>query len=107
MDSISHVEPRTSSIHSCFFFFCTCPLQAITLLQGLIPNKDDKDGGGCSADHLEKLYVFVLMWSIGALLELEDRAKLQEFIAGHEDFTLNLPPLTPGRLYSRQRTSAS
>ena len=46
-------------------------------------------------EHLEKLYVFVLMWSVGALLELEDRAKLQEFVSNNEEFTLNLPKLTP------------
>ena len=45
---------------------------------------------------LEKLYVFVVMWSIGALLELEDRDKLQEFMTNNEEFTLNLPALTPG-----------
>jgi len=47
-------------------------------MDGLIP-QDKKDALN---DHLGKIYVFVLMWSIGALLELEDRRKLQEFLTG-------------------------
>ena len=35
------------------------------------------------ADYLNKIFVFTIMWSIGALLELDDRRKLQEFITGN------------------------
>ena len=36
------------------------------------------------------------MWSIGALLELDDRAKMEEFTRGN--FELDLPPIDEGSL---------
>ncbi len=68
-------------------------LQACDLLQGLIPSKEDK--GMLSAVHLEKLFIFALMWSIGALMELDDRAKMEEFFSTHES-KLQLPPVQEG-----------
>lgn len=69
--------------------------QAITLLEGLIPRKDDKEGGGASPEHLENLYVFAVMWSVGALLELEDRSKLEEFMRTSDEVDVKLPEI-PG-----------
>ena len=46
-------------------------LQACDLLDGLIPSKEDR--GVLEADHLGKIFIFALMWSIGSLLELDDR----------------------------------
>lgn len=66
--------------------------QAITILEGLIPRKED--GSNVSASHLERLYIFSLMWSVGALLELDDRAKMEEFSRGN--FELDLPPIAEG-----------
>lgn len=43
------------------------------------------------ASHLSKLFVFALMWGVGALLELEDRAKMQEFLFNQRG--LDLPEL--------------
>ena len=58
------------------------------LLEGLIPSNQDVT---ISAQHLEKLYIFALMWSVGALLELEDRAKMEAFLVEQEN--LSLPPI--------------
>lgn len=58
--------------------------QSLDLLEGLI-NKDKPP----NAPHLGRLYVFALMWSLGALLELYDRKKLEEFLV--EQKVLNLP----------------
>ena len=53
---------------------CMYVRQAIDLLDGLIPSSDDvKDLGQA---HLQKLIVFAIMWSLGALLELDDRKKV-------------------------------
>ena len=65
-------------------------LQATDLLEGLIPKRDDK--GTLPASHLEKLFLFAIMWSLGALLELEDRAKMEHFIV-NECEGLSLPPV--------------
>lgn len=56
--------------------------QSVNLLEGLIPTKET--GGLAGEKHLERLFVFSLMWSLGALLELEDRDKLETFIRHHE-----------------------
>ncbi|XP_056016925.1 dynein axonemal heavy chain 5-like isoform X3 [Ostrea edulis] len=66
--------------------------QACKLLEGLIPSKDDKDTGSVSQSHYEHLYIFTLMWTIGAFLEWDDRIKVEEFLRHSDDITLNLPP---------------
>lgn len=67
--------------------------KACNLLEGLIPKKDDK--GTLPAFHLENLFIFSLMWSLGALLELDDRAKMEEFLTNHQS-ALTLPPVKEG-----------
>lgn len=63
------------------------------MLNGLLPSKEAKDQ--LNAQHIERLYVFALMWSIGAFLELDDRARLQEYIFNNSDanFQLNTPTI--------------
>ena len=53
---------------------CNIIRQAIDLLDGLIPAEDSPK----QADrvHIGKLFVFAIMWSVGALLELDDRKKV-------------------------------
>ncbi|KAH0618009.1 hypothetical protein JD844_016916 [Phrynosoma platyrhinos] len=76
-------------------------MQSINMLQGLIPCKlndcksqcvaTQEQGGEITAEFLERLYIFSLMWSIGALLELEDRRKMEHWLRGHETIRLDLP----------------
>ena len=63
-------------------------------MSGLLPPKEIKET--FSANHLEKFYVFALMWSFGAYLELDDRKKFEEFLRASEEFKLDLPTLTSG-----------
>lgn len=67
--------------------------QSVNLLESLIPTK--QAGGLSSSHHLERLFVFCLMWSLGALLELEDRDKLESFIREHES-GLDVPETQSG-----------
>lgn len=60
-------------------------------MAGLIPKREEKDQSSLTREHYERLYVFTLMWSIGAYLELDDRAKMEEYIRTSEDFKLDLP----------------
>uniref|UniRef100_A0A8C2VG97 Dynein axonemal heavy chain 8 n=1 Tax=Chinchilla lanigera TaxID=34839 RepID=A0A8C2VG97_CHILA len=73
---------------------CNYITQSLNLLEGLIPSKEE-GGGVSSTGHLQKLFVFGLMWSIGALLELESREKLEVFLRRHES-KLDLPGIPPG-----------
>ena len=58
-------------------------LQAMDLLSGLIPCEEHESGQTSvqlTPEHLERLYIFAVMWSVGALLELDDRAKMEQFM---------------------------
>ncbi|XP_068199657.1 dynein axonemal heavy chain 5 isoform X2 [Antennarius striatus] len=66
---------------------CMYIRQTIDLLQGLLPAAEDKQGGH---PDVSRLFVFALMWSLGALLELDDRAKMEAFLKGHSS-SLDLP----------------
>ncbi|XP_065102327.2 dynein axonemal heavy chain 5 [Paramisgurnus dabryanus] len=68
-------------------------MQCINMLQGLIQPKEQ--GGELSREHMERLYVFALMWSVGALLELDDRMKLENWLRRHDNIRLDLPVIPP------------
>lgn len=51
--------------------------------------------GELSREHLERLYVFALMWSAGALLELDDRRKMEFWFRGNDTISLKLPDISP------------
>ncbi|XP_065805228.1 dynein axonemal heavy chain 5 [Labrus bergylta] len=55
---------------------CMYIRQTIDLLQGLLPAEEKQ---GCHGD-VGRLFVFAVMWSLGAVLELEDRAKMEAFL---------------------------
>ena len=87
----------------------------LTLLEGLIPPQledmpdalppstrpvlndeaseieDENFSHRFSVSHLEKLYVFALVWSMGAFLDLEDRQKFNEFLYDKLSDVLSLP----------------
>ncbi|TNN84661.1 Dynein heavy chain 5, axonemal [Liparis tanakae] len=67
--------------------------RSVNLLEGLVPTREE--GGLAGSKHLERLFVFCLMWSLGAILELEDRDKLEEFIRAHHSH-IDLPQTNPG-----------
>ncbi|XP_019376784.1 PREDICTED: dynein heavy chain 5, axonemal [Gavialis gangeticus] len=69
-------------------------MQSISMLQGLIPLKEQ--GGEVTSEHLERLYIFSLMWSVGALLELEDRCKMELWLRNHGTIQLDLPHILEG-----------
>ncbi|CAJ1061771.1 dynein heavy chain 5%2C axonemal isoform X1 [Xyrichtys novacula] len=66
-------------------------MQCINMLQGLIPSKEQC--GELSREHLERLYVFALMWSTGALLELDDRRKMEIWLRGNSSICLDMPDI--------------
>uniref|UniRef100_A0A8C3PI70 Uncharacterized protein n=2 Tax=Charadriiformes TaxID=8906 RepID=A0A8C3PI70_9CHAR len=59
---------------------CMYIKQAIDLLQGLLPDRDEKQ---LSKEHTVRLFIFAVMWSVGALLEPDDRLKMELFLRKH------------------------
>ncbi|GLH14192.1 AAEL007225-PA, partial [Gryllus bimaculatus] len=65
--------------------------QATDVMQGLLLDGTDEH----SDQHLGRLFLFTLMWSLGAVLELEDRDKMEEFVLEHPS-KLDWPKTRPG-----------
>lgn len=49
-------------------------------MQGLLSGWDEKQ---LSEEHIVRLFVFAVMWSAGALLEPDDRLKMELFLRKH------------------------
>ncbi|XP_013370435.1 PREDICTED: dynein heavy chain 5, axonemal isoform X2 [Chinchilla lanigera] len=64
--------------------------QSINMLQGLIPPKEQ--GGEVGPEHLGKLLVFALMWSVGAALEVDGRRRLELWLRSRAPQSVPLPP---------------
>ena len=69
---------------------CNYITQACTLMEGLIALAAKEENQSLDRKYLEHLYIFCVMWSVGALLELDDRAKMEAFM--REKTNLDLPP---------------
>ena len=55
----------------------------------MIPTEES--GKQANGEHIAKLFVFSIMWSVGAILELEDRHKLEEHMVAKFATQLKLP----------------
>ncbi|XP_055492373.1 dynein axonemal heavy chain 8-like [Leucoraja erinacea] len=64
---------------------CNYIMQSITILDGLL-----EFGVTFNEVHLQRLFIFGLMWSVGALLERESRIKLEKFLRNHKS-KLDIP----------------
>ncbi|KAK0178414.1 hypothetical protein PV328_002364 [Microctonus aethiopoides] len=82
---------------------CNIVRQMLCLLEGLVPPEvependiDDDDfemrdtSQPMTAEHLKKLYIFSLVWGIGALLETADRLKFDDYLRNNFS-NLDLP----------------
>ena len=65
--------------------------QMINLLEGIIPSQDS--GKIVTSEHLTKMICFSIMWSLGALLELEDRALFMIFLNNNFGKRLLMPQI--------------
>ncbi|KAF4087596.1 hypothetical protein AMELA_G00072460 [Ameiurus melas] len=68
-------------------------MQCINVLQGLLQVPKEQ-GSEVTREHMERLYVFALMWSVGALLELDDRRKMESWLRRHDSIRLDLPDVS-------------
>lgn len=55
-------------------------------MDGLIEKEHDHVKQSYTNEKIERIFIFTLMWSIGALVELEDRQKLQTYMTGRDIF---------------------
>uniref|UniRef100_UPI00358ECCF5 dynein axonemal heavy chain 8 n=1 Tax=Myxine glutinosa TaxID=7769 RepID=UPI00358ECCF5 len=69
---------------------CNYITQSTDILTGLLPKQNDRTN--LEASHIQRLFIFALMWSLGALLERDDRTKLERFLRTYKK-KLDLPSI--------------
>ena len=80
-----NLEPKMK-LMECNYISQTCHL-----LEGLIPPKEDNST--LPKSYIEHLYIYSVMWSVGALLELDDRSKMEKW--ARDNTQLDLPKCPP------------
>ncbi|XP_039290802.1 dynein heavy chain 8, axonemal [Nilaparvata lugens] len=80
----SKLNPKMKIIEALYIRQCTDILDGIIQVSEDGRREEKSDKKAYTNKHLEKLFLFALMWSLGAVLELDDRFKLQEFLLKHE-----------------------
>ncbi|CAH8651359.1 unnamed protein product [Schistosoma margrebowiei] len=68
--------------------------QACDILNGILPKPEEKDSPSITFKYMERIYIFALMWSIGAFLEGDDRAKFEAYLRKHETVKFDLPEIS-------------
>ncbi|CAH8650310.1 unnamed protein product [Schistosoma curassoni] len=68
--------------------------QACDILSGILPKPEEKDSPSITFKYMERIYIFALMWSIGAFLEGDDRAKFEAYLRKHETVKFDLPEIS-------------
>ncbi|KAG1684351.1 Dynein heavy chain 5, axonemal [Nymphon striatum] len=91
-DNIDNASPATVSRNGMVYMSSSGLnwkpiLQAITLLEGIMPNESAR----LTPFFLTRIFVFIIMWSFGTFLELDDRYKLQ---CNLQKLKLDLPILS-------------
>eukprot|EP00708_Paratrimastix_pyriformis_P001956 GAFH01000693.1.p1 GENE.GAFH01000693.1~~GAFH01000693.1.p1 ORF type:complete len:4356 (-),score=2006.36 GAFH01000693.1:5-11701(-) len=63
--------------------------QSLNLLEGLLPSRESTEV--LRKDHVERLFVFAMIWGLGALLERSDRLKLHNYLK--DNLQLSMPEI--------------
>uniref|UniRef100_H0X0M1 Dynein axonemal heavy chain 5 n=1 Tax=Otolemur garnettii TaxID=30611 RepID=H0X0M1_OTOGA len=81
--------------HQFLIFFSVLSILSFVLGETTVPYLClfKEQGGEVSRAHLGRLYVFALMWSVGAALEMGSRCRLEHWLRAQASPTLELPPL--------------
>ncbi|XP_055595824.1 dynein axonemal heavy chain 8 [Uranotaenia lowii] len=69
--------------------------QCCDILQGLLKPPEDGTISDIPHAQLERIFLFSVMWSLGAVLELEDRDKMNDFVIKHPS-KMHWPKVQPG-----------
>ncbi|RLU26152.1 hypothetical protein DMN91_002318 [Ooceraea biroi] len=85
-DNVDNASPATISRMGMVFFSASV-LQWTPILESWLKTCSPNEAEVLQVlpvHHIEKLFLFSLMWSLGAVLELDGRLALQEYLVNHE-----------------------